>query len=94
MSLFISAEDGYYALTSVGIALCVILIVALIVLTALIRRKDKDAPENIQETDKTTKQNGLFSTKQLVFSAMAIALGYATSYVKLLPMPWGGSITL
>ena len=36
----------------------------------------------------------MFSTKKLVFCAMAIALGFAASYVKILPMPWGGSITL
>ena len=33
-------------------------------------------------------------TKQLVFCAMAIALAFVTSYIKILPMPWGGSVTL
>ena len=36
----------------------------------------------------------LFSTKQLVFSAVMLALGFATSYVQLIKMPWGGSVTL
>lgn len=35
-----------------------------------------------------------FSTKQLVFSAMAIALAMVTSYIKLIDMPMGGSVTL
>ena len=33
-------------------------------------------------------------TKQLVFSAMAMALGMVTSMVKLVDMPMGGSVTL
>ena len=95
MSLFISTEDGYYALTTAGIILCVVLIAILIVLTALIGHKIKDEKAT-QDTDITvkSKQSGLFSTKQLVFCAMAIALGFAASYVKILPMPWGGSVTL
>ena len=32
--------------------------------------------------------------KQLAFCAMAIALGFVTSYLKVFPMPFGGSITL
>ncbi|MFI3171350.1 MAG: energy-coupled thiamine transporter ThiT [Eubacteriales bacterium] len=33
-------------------------------------------------------------TKKLVFSAMAIALATATSYLKIMEMPMGGSVTL
>ena len=33
-------------------------------------------------------------TKQLVFCAAAIALAFVTSYIQILPMPWGGSVTL
>ncbi len=33
-------------------------------------------------------------TKQLVYCAMAIALAFVTSYIRILPMPWGGSVTL
>ena len=91
MSLFISSEDGYYALTTAGIVLCIVLIGALVVLTAFIGHKVKDGKDT-QDTD--TKINGLFSTRQLVFCAMAIALGFAASYIKILPMPWGGSVTL
>lgn len=35
------------------------------------------------------------TTKQLVFSAVAMALAFVTSYIKLIPeMPYGGSVTL
>ena len=34
------------------------------------------------------------TTRQLVFCAMALALGYVTSYVKIFQLPWGGSVTL
>ena len=33
-------------------------------------------------------------TRQLVFCAMAMALTFITSYLKLFNMPWGGSVTL
>lgn len=33
-------------------------------------------------------------TKQLVFCAMALALAYITSYIRIFNMPWGGSVTL
>src|SRR5699024_12355847 len=33
-------------------------------------------------------------TMQLVFCAMAMALAFITSYLKLFNMPWGGSVTL
>lgn len=34
------------------------------------------------------------SAKQLVYCAMAIALAFITSYIKILALPWGGSVTL
>ena len=93
MSYFISAEDGYYALTTAGIILCVVMIAILVILTALIARKGKAVSEE-QKTKTESKRKSLFSVKQLVFSAMALALGFATSYVRIFTMPWGGSITL
>ena len=93
MSYFISTQDGYYALTTAGIVVCVVLIDILVILTAFIARKGK-AVGSEQETKTESKHKNLFSVKQLVFSAMALALGFATSYVRILPMPWGGSITL
>lgn len=99
MSYFISTEDGYYALTTAGMILCGVLFFILVLITALIARRGKGVDEDKRAEEKAEekaapKRNGLFSTQQLVFCAMAIALGFATSYVKIVPMPWGGSVTL
>lgn len=40
-----------------------------------------------------SSQKKKMSTKQLVFCALALALSFATSYIKIFQMPWGGSIT-
>lgn len=85
MSLFFNQEDGYYTLTSAGIGTLAAIIVVLVVLTAFFKTKSEET---------TQKETKTFSTKQLVFSAAAIALGFATSYIKIIPMPWGGSVTL
>ena len=84
MSTFFNAEDGYYTLTTPGTVAFVALIVVLLVAAAFLTTKDKESE---------SKKN-LFSTKQLVFCAVLMALGFATSYVKIIPMPWGGSVTL
>ena len=34
------------------------------------------------------------STRQLVFCAVAMALAFVTSYLKIFTLPWGGSVTL
>lgn len=34
------------------------------------------------------------TTRQMVFCAAALALAFVTSYIKLIGMPWGGSVTL
>lgn len=86
MSAFISQEDGYFALTKVGAGFTVLLIIILLLATALIRSNSE-----AKEAKKIAKR---MSVKQLVFSAVAIALGFALSYVKIFSMPWGGSITL
>ena len=85
MSLFLNQEDGYFSLTTGGEVAVIILIAVLLVATALFHTKVKG---------NTEQKKGFFSTKQLVFSAVALALGFATSYIKLVAMPWGGSITL
>ncbi len=41
-----------------------------------------------------SKKGQTMSTKQMVFCAMAMALSFLTSYIKLFSAPWGGSITL
>lgn len=90
MSLFLTKEDGYYSLTTTSTIIFVAIIAILIILTALLKTKENATDENTAN-EKNAKS---FSTKQLVFSAAAIALGFATSYIKIVPMPWGGSITL
>lgn len=91
MSLFINYEDGYYSLTNSGTIFFFVIIAVLILLTALVKigaGSDNKAGEEQNNTSKT------FSTKQLVFSAAAVALGFVASYIKILHMPWGGSVTL
>ena len=91
MSLFFNPEDGYYSLTTAGKVFFVAIIAVLILLTAFLKNREKNNAGN--ETD--TKVNSkVFSTKQLVFSAAAVALGFITSYIKIVHMPWGGSVTL
>lgn len=86
MSLFLNREEGYYSLTMAGIITAAVIIGILVVLTALLKGK---------KTEDESLQGGKnFSTKQLVFCAAALALGFATSYIKLFSMPWGGSVTL
>ena len=84
MSLFFQQEEGYYSLTTAGMIALIVIIAALVILTALIRNKESN------------KEAGpkAFSVKQLVFSAMALALGFILSYIKIIHMPWGGSVTL
>lgn len=85
MSLFLNQEEGYFSLTSGGVAAVIIIIAILIVLTALLKEKTIDSGKE--------QQKG-FSAKQLVFCAAALALGFVASYIKIVPMPWGGSVTL
>ncbi len=85
MSLFFNQEEGYYSLTSAGIGAFAALIVLLVVLTAFLKNKSEKTEKNSSKT---------FSTKQLVFSAVALALGFAASYIKIIHLPWGGSVTL
>lgn len=84
MSLFFQQEDGFYSLKAAGMIALIVIIALLVVLTALIKNKE-------ESKDTSPK---MFSTKQLVFSAVALALGFAASYIKIIDMPWGGSVTL
>ena len=70
--------DG--GLTTLGYVLCGIVVVALILAAAFLSSK------------KSSRKK--LSTKQLVFCAAAIALSFITSYIKVVSMPYGGSITL
>lgn len=73
--------DGSVHLTLTGIFIIIAVIAVLLVLAAFMRHKN------------STKKARL-TTKQLVFSAMAIALAVVCSMIKLFEMPMGGSVTL
>lgn len=75
---FMVNSDG--GLTTGGYAVCIIGMIVLILAGVLL-------------TGKNTKKNRM-SAKQLAFCAMAIALGYVASYIKLFSMPFGGTVTL
>lgn len=85
MLLLFHQEDSYYSLTTTGVILFVVITAVFVALTAFLTNKEAAAAQNNKR---------LFSTKQLVFSAAALALGFAASYIKIVDMPWGGSVTL
>lgn len=68
-----------YQLTGAGYTVLVLIMLALLLLACFIGGSVKKLH---------------FSTRQLVFSAMAIALGTVTSFIKLFDLPMGGSVTL
>lgn len=67
------------ALTTLGYALCAIAAVLLLLAASLISKESSGKK---------------LSTKQLVFCSTAMALAFVTSYFKIFPMPFGGSVTL
>lgn len=67
-------------LTTAGYAVCVIVGIVLFI-AALFFAGKRSAKKKM-------------STKQLVFCAMAMALAFVTSYMKIFSLPWGGSVTL
>lgn len=70
--------DG--GLTTAGYAISLIAVLLLAVLVVFLCRKNSS----------TTKM----TTQQLVTCAVALALAYVTSYMKLFKLPFGGSVTL
>ena len=74
----IVTPDG--GLTTLGYLLCGILMAAFLITAAVIYSKNSSRKK--------------LSTKQLVFCAAAMALSFLTSYIKLMAMPYGGSVTL
>lgn len=75
-----SWDENVFQLTPAGIVTVVVLIVLLIALALILQPKEV--------------KSRVFSTKQLVFSAIAMALALVTSMIKLFEMPLGGSVTL
>lgn len=73
--------DGSVHLTTIGSIIVIILIATILITAAILRQR------------KATKKAKL-TTKQLVFSAAAIAIAVVCSMIKLFEMPMGGSVTL
>ncbi len=74
----IVTADG--GLTALGYALCVAAVILLILAACFFHGRKKTGQR--------------LSTKQLVFCAMAMALAFVTSYIRLFKLPYGGSVTL
>lgn len=81
MSFFATAvNDGeYFDLTGAGYGILIAVMIAILLLGCVI-------------SNASGKKK--ISTKQLVFSAVAIALAMVTSMIKLWDLPMGGSVTL
>ena len=78
MFSFLVNAEG--GLTTAGYAVCIVVGAALFIAALVFAGK-------VSERKK-------MGTKQLVFCAMALALAFITSYIKIFNMPWGGSVTL
>lgn len=72
--------DSAVKLTTAGLITVGAVIVALIAIALLIRHKESKSRK--------------LTTKQLVFSGVALALAMVTSMIKLFNLPMGGSVTL
>ncbi len=93
MSTFIvyNADDAAYSLTGAGIGLLAVIIAILVLSVSFLKRAKSGEADNSSEA---AVKSSLFSTRQLVFCAASLAIAFALSYVKLIHMPWGGSVTL
>lgn len=78
MSLSLVTPDG--GLTSLGLALSILAVIALVLAATWLYSRKKSSQK--------------LSTKQLVFCAAAMALAFVTSYIKIANFPFGGSVTL
>ena len=83
MSLFFNAVtyegETTYSLTTAGYTLFAVLLLAAVIVACFF---------------KNTKNEQKFSTRQLVVSAMCIAVAFVLSNVKIIKLPQGGSVTL
>ncbi len=73
---------NYFELTGAGYGALIAVMVALLLAACFLSGR-------VEEGKKIR-----FSTKQLVFSSMAMALAMVTSMIKVIDMPMGGSVTL
>ncbi len=80
MSFFVKlSESGEYDLTSAGYTAVIVLMLLFVCVASFFSSREKDTR---------------LGTRKLVFSAMAMALAYVTSFIKIIHMPMGGSVTL
>lgn len=78
------SEEAYsYLLTPLGYVTAIAVIIILLVLAAKFGANKKDAGKNTA-----------FSAKRLAFCAIAMALATVTSFLKIVDLPMGGSLTL
>lgn len=76
MSLAVLTKDGSYSLTGAGYTVLVLIMLALLLTACYITKAD---------------QKGKTGTRRLVFSAMAMALAFVTSFIRFLSLPMGGA---
>ena len=74
-------DDGSVRLKAIGIAVVVVIILALVIISAIAHQRNSENKK-------------ILTTKQLVYSAVAIALAIVCSMIKFSSLPMGGSITL
>ena len=73
--------DGSVHLTAAGIGIVIAVIAVLLIVAAIMRHRNES-------------RKAALTTKQLVYSAAAIAIAVVCSMIKLFEMPMGGSVTL
>ena len=73
--------DGSVKLTSIGVVLVAVCILALVVIPAITGKKNSENKTKL-------------TTKQLTYSAVALALAMVCSMIKFANLPMGGSCTL
>ena len=78
MFQFLLNAEG--GLTSAGYAVCIAAGILLFMIAIIFAGKGSEKKK--------------MTAKQLAFCAMAMALAFVTSYIKIFRMPWGGSVTL
>jgi thiamine transporter len=85
-NLFVTTEgawdDGSVRLKAIGIIIVIAVIAILIIAAAIIRQRNAESGK------------AKLTTKQLVFSAAALALAMVCSMIKFANLPMGGSVTL
>ena len=74
-------DDGSVRLTTIGVVLVAIVILALVVIPAITKHSK-------------SKNKAKLTTKQLTYSAVALALAMVCSMIKFANLPMGGSVTL